>query len=236
MTVRDIITRAFRLLGVTAAGEQPAADEAQDALDTLNDMIDAWKLERLMVFAILPQRFNLVAGKKSYTMGPGGDFDTSRPVRIDKVQLLYTTNQPLPITLPIEILNLDQYQAIVVPDTGSTIPLQVYPDEAFPLRTLSFYPVPQLDQQIDIFTWGLIDGFPDINQTVSLPPGYARALRSNLALEIAAEYGKQVPATVAAMALDAKAGIKSNNIQPLYLGCDAALVTNSSLFNWRTGQ
>lgn len=236
MTVRDVISGAFRLLGVLAAGENPQADETQDALASLNDMIEAWKIERLMVFAILSQRFNLVAGKKSYTLGPGGDFAAERPVRIDQVSLIYTVDSPQPLTLPIDIINLDQYQALVTPDVTSTIPLQVYPNEDYPLRTLSFYPVPSLNLPIDLFTWKLIDGFADVNQTISLPPGYARALRFNLALELADEYGKQVPVATAAIARDAKAAIKSANSPVLLMRCDDALVTHADLFNWRTGQ
>ena len=226
----------MRLLGVLAAGEQAQADEAQDALATLNDMIDAWKLERLMVYAILPQRFNLVASQKTYTMGPGGDFNTERPVRVDQVNLIYTADEPLPLTLPIDVLNLDQYQAIVVPDVTSTIPLKVYIGDNYPLRSVSFYPVPQIGYPVEIFAWKLIDGFPDINQTIDLPPGYARALRFNLALELADEYGKTPGAATVAKAAESKAGIKSANIEPLCLQCDPALVSKSGLFNWRTGE
>jgi hypothetical protein len=225
----------MRLLGVLAAGEQPAADEAQDALVTLNDMIDAWKLERLMVYAILPETFQLQAGKKSYTMGPGGDFDTARPVRIDKVNLQYTQTNPQPLSLPVHLLNLDQYQAIIVQDTSSTFPTQVYPNDDFPLRTLFFWPVPQIGFPVDVFTWKLINGFADINQTISLPPGYQRALRFNLALELAPEYGKQIPPGVAAIAEESRAVIKSNNIPRLYMRVDPALTAKSDLFNWRTG-
>jgi hypothetical protein len=236
VTVRDLIAGAFRLLGVLAAGENPQADETQDALASLNDMIEAWKLERLMVFAILPQRFNLVPGKKSYTLGPGGDFSAERPVRIDQVSLIYTLDSPFPLSLPIEIINLDQYQALVVPDVQSTIPQQVYPNDDYPLRTLSFYPVPTLNLAIDIFTWKLIDAFADVNQTISLPPGYARALRFNLALELADEYGKQVPVATAAIARDAKAAIKSANSPVLLMRCDDALTATGGTFDWRTGQ
>lgn len=234
MTVRDLIGGALRLLGVLAAGEQAQADEAQDALSSLNDLIDSWKLERLMVFAIQPQTFNLLGSKKIYTMGPGGDFDTERPVRIDKVNLIYTQTSPLPLTLDVEILNLDQYQALVVPDTTSMIPTKVYADDNYPLRSLLFFPVPQISFPVEIFTWKQIDGFPDINQVISLPPGYQRALRFNLALELAPEYGKSIPVEVAAAALDAKAAIKSNNIQPLYMQCDPALQAPGGVYNWLT--
>lgn len=235
MTVRDLITGSFRLLGVLASGEQPAASEMQDAFASLNSMLDSWKLERLMVYAILPQTFTLVAGKKTYTMGPGGDFDTDWPTRIEKIQLNYNTSG-VPINLPIDILNLDQYQQFTVPNTTSTIPQWMYPDDAYPLRSLSFYPVPSIVNTVDIFTWGLINSFATIDDDIVLPPGYERAMRSNLALEIAPEYGKMPSQVVAAMAQDSKAKIKSFNIKPLYMQVDNALTSRGGCFDWRTGQ
>jgi hypothetical protein len=44
MTVNDLIRRAMRSLGVLHTKEDPTADEAADALATLNDMLNAWRL------------------------------------------------------------------------------------------------------------------------------------------------------------------------------------------------
>ena len=49
-TPLDIITRAMKDIGAVAAGEVPTADEAQDGLDMLNDMIAQWSNENMMVF------------------------------------------------------------------------------------------------------------------------------------------------------------------------------------------
>lgn len=42
-TAHDIITRAFRALGVLAQGETASAQEANDALVSLNAMVAGWK-------------------------------------------------------------------------------------------------------------------------------------------------------------------------------------------------
>lgn len=47
MTVNDLIRRAMRSLGVLHTGENPSAAEAADALDTLNDLLNAWRNEGL---------------------------------------------------------------------------------------------------------------------------------------------------------------------------------------------
>lgn len=45
MTVNDLIRSALRALGVLHHAESPSADEAADALITLNGMLNAWRLE-----------------------------------------------------------------------------------------------------------------------------------------------------------------------------------------------
>lgn len=45
MTVNDLIRRAMRSIGVLHHNEEPSSDEAADALQTLNDMLNAWIYE-----------------------------------------------------------------------------------------------------------------------------------------------------------------------------------------------
>ena len=46
----DIISRALKDIGALEAGEVPTADAAQDAFDMLNDMLDQWSNEGMMVY------------------------------------------------------------------------------------------------------------------------------------------------------------------------------------------
>ena len=45
MTVNDLIRRSLRSIGVLNHAEEPTAEEASDALQTLNDMLNAWIYE-----------------------------------------------------------------------------------------------------------------------------------------------------------------------------------------------
>lgn len=239
MTVRDLIKASLRKLGILASGEEPSAAEAQDALTALNAMIASWRTSSLIAYAVLPETFAFVAGKKSYTMGPGGDWNTDRPIRVDKVQMTYTATSPQPLNLGIEIIDLDQYQNLVVPDTTSTIPQFVYVDDAFPLRTFYFYTVPQLVFPVQVFSWKSISQFPDINTTIALLDGYERALTFNLAMDLAPEYGAQAVAAaglIAQQAAEAKAAIMSlNNRTPLMTCDDAIVASDMGGFNYLTG-
>jgi hypothetical protein len=44
-TYRDLITSSLRSIGVLHSGETPSAEEANDSLDALNEMLNAWIYE-----------------------------------------------------------------------------------------------------------------------------------------------------------------------------------------------
>ena len=66
----DIISRALKDIGALEAGETPTPDAAQDAFDMLNDMIDQWSNENMMVFNVTEIIFPVVPGQVQYTIGP----------------------------------------------------------------------------------------------------------------------------------------------------------------------
>jgi hypothetical protein len=66
----DIISRALKDIGALEAGETPTPDAAQDALDMLNDLIDQWSNEDMMVYNTTEIIFPLIAGQIQYTIGP----------------------------------------------------------------------------------------------------------------------------------------------------------------------
>ena len=68
----DIISRALKDIGALEAGEVPTPEAAQDAFDMLNDMIDQWSNEDMMVFYKTEIIFPIVSGQTQYTIGPGG--------------------------------------------------------------------------------------------------------------------------------------------------------------------
>jgi hypothetical protein len=68
----DIISRALKDIGALEAGETPAPADAQDAFDMLNDMLDQWSNEQMMVYYKTEIIFTLTQGQTQYTIGPGG--------------------------------------------------------------------------------------------------------------------------------------------------------------------
>lgn len=73
----DIISRALKDIGALEAGEVPTPDAATDAFDMLNDMIDQWSNESMMIYNTTEFIFPVVAGQTQYTIGNGGDVGAS---------------------------------------------------------------------------------------------------------------------------------------------------------------
>jgi len=66
----DIISRALKDIGALEAGETPTPEAAQDAFDMLNDILDQWSNEDMMVYNVTEIIFPVIAGQTQYTIGP----------------------------------------------------------------------------------------------------------------------------------------------------------------------
>jgi len=242
VTANDLIARALRLINVLASGEIPQANEAQDALNTLNNMLDSWSTQRMQIFTVTRtavdvngQPFNLVAGKQAYTMGLGGDFNIVRPPYIQRVGIINQPASAQPLELPLEYLTAEEWGAIPVKNIQSALPLRVWDDRGFPFRTLSYWCVPNVQVQTVFYLWQALAAFPDLVTDVTFPPGYAKAIAFNLAVDLSPEYGAPVPPVVAQQALESLAAIQLLNPQDVTLRCDPAVITPSAeVFNWIT--
>ena len=73
----DIISRALKDIGALEAGETPTPDAAQDAFDMLNDLVDQWSNEDMMVSYKSEIVFPVVQGQTQYTIGPTGSINSS---------------------------------------------------------------------------------------------------------------------------------------------------------------
>jgi len=66
----EIISRALKDIGALEAGETPTPDAAADAFDMLNDLVDQWSNENMMVFNVTEIIFPVIAGQVQYSLGP----------------------------------------------------------------------------------------------------------------------------------------------------------------------
>ena len=211
--VSDLISRALNLAGRLGPGRTAGASEKASAFLRLNEMLDAWAAERLMIYKIVPATHVLVAAQQVYTIGPGAaDFNLPRPMRIDEASIIYCS-----IRYPLELLTPAGWSAVRDSDIAETaltgvIPRKMWNDQASPISNLYLWPIPSTNNTLlETFTWEPITQFGATSDTVTLPPAYLEALRFNLAVSFAAEIGKGVAPQVAAQAAESKRNIQISN-------------------------
>jgi hypothetical protein len=220
-TAIDIIKRSFRSINVIGGSEDLTADMAQTGLDLLNAMLESWSNESLIVYQSTLLNFPLVAGQSNYTIGTGGNFNTTRPTTIDSGYIRWNT-----IDYPLSLINTDQYDGIPLKTSPNQISYALYVDAGFPLTTLKLFPTPN-DATAQIFLEAKVPfmGFTSLTDPINMPPGYERALDRNLAIEIAPQYGVEPKLIIKMMASNAKKWLKRTNFQPLILELPDALPT-----------
>ncbi len=236
MTARSLIARAFRLLGVLAAGETPAAQEETDAFEALNAFVGILATQRLSIPVEERHVYPLTSGIGTYTLGPGGDFDQARPVTIPRASVIVNSTSDQPLELGIEVLDTQQFQSLPVKNVQSAIPLCVYPDYAFPLMNVTFWPVPNVvTLEAVLYTPTALVNFANLTATYVAPPGYEEMFAYNLALRLAAEYGRPVDPDVRKFAMDGLALVKKANIRMVELTLPAEILARSTgKYNWRS--
>jgi hypothetical protein len=300
----DLITGALRNINALEAGETPNANDAQDSLQVLNDLLECWSIEKLLVFASTENVVVFVPGQYQYTIGnpiagtvtgtlvsgsptisgvtvpanltvgaaltdvqlaipsspitkvlsfnsgagtitmsanalfnvstpelitytQPGDFaydqvtgnSIQRPVRITNAYTRITTNAnqlqyAVSLDYQIRIQTRDKYTAIGLKSLPLPWPTDMYYDPTYPLGTLFFYGSPSMAGQLHLWTDQVLSDFQTLTQPINLPQGYARAIKTNLALELCAEYGKSASPTLVVRAREAKQLIKSLNAIP----------------------
>jgi hypothetical protein len=227
MTAREIIASSLRLIGVLAAGETATANEASDALNSLNQMLAVWSNENLAVYQKVREEFTLAPSTSAYTWGASGTFNSSRPIEVISA-MLETGSQEM----PLKILTTKEYAEIILKDL-SGVPEAVYFDGAYPLLGVSLYPVPSAADRAVFYSLKPFSTLT-LSTELSYPPGYEKAIRYNLALDLAPEYGRQPDALIMQQAMDAKAEIKRKNLQTPKLKMD--LPTSRNTFNFEAGE
>ena len=110
----DIISRALKDIGALEAGETPTSDAATDAFDMLNDLVDQWSNEDMMVFYKSEIVFPITAGQTQYTIGPTGNINASFVGSISGTTLTVTS-------INSGAINLGQYLSGSGITTGTKI-------------------------------------------------------------------------------------------------------------------
>jgi len=243
MTALDLIRSALVMTGALAQGESPSAADAQDAFTRLNRMVSGWANQRLTIFVTERNVHTLVGSQQTYTIGPGGDFDQTRPLFLSYAGLVLTNTNP-DTEIPLDIWTTKDWWLQSVKAQTSTQPTAVYYETAYPrtgadagLGNIIVWPVPTQVNDIALYTPTQLGEFANLSTDYSFPPGYEDALEYNLAVRlIQAGFGlRSTLSDVQPMAKETLAIVKRANIQPVTASIDPALWPMRPGFNWRVG-
>lgn len=207
-TARDIITSSLRKLGVVASGETPAAEELQDGLSALQRMLDSWSAGDLLPFPETQETFTLTPGKAEYTFGPGGDFDSVRPMDIVGISVIPSGSLEIPLTK----LKFDQWRLIALKTVSATFPTEFYFRLAWPKATAFFFPTPTEAKQIIVYSQKPFAAVTSLTSDIDFPPGFEEAIVYNLCLALADEFGQAVTPLIAQKAATLLDTIRTANL------------------------
>lgn len=247
----ELATKSLRTIGAVGQGVPVSDNDIQVAFEACQDMFDAWAAIRVTIYQTLKKVFPLVANQGGpdtpYTVGLGGDFNIQRPTWIPEANLFVQTTNP-GFRIPLAILTPDQYARISIQSLSSALAQALYFDGKFDtsgpdvgLGQIFLYPVPNGQQpcSLELYLPTPMQGFADMATTdYTFPPGYAEALRYQLAKRLASEFQRPLSAETADLCVSTWAVIERNNVPVPVMRSDWGVPganQYTGLFNWRTG-
>lgn len=211
-TANDMIKAGMQHAGILGLRDDLDAANADYGLKVLNSMLDSWRLDKLMVYHLKQEEFTLVVNQRSYTIGTGGDFNTDRPIDIVEPCFVREGNYDY----PIKIIQKNAYGKLTAKsNVTSNLPRFLFYDKSYPLGKIFLYPAPSAANTLFINSPQTLQSFANKNVDLALPPGYQEAIEYNLAPRFAAKKGFAINVEIKQIAIDSKAAIKTNNIEPV---------------------
>lgn len=204
MKARELVKRALVTAGIVGKNESVSAEDITDGLASLNELIGSWSNESLLIFARESEVFTLTANKADYTIGTGADFDTVRPIFITSafVRLTGGSND-----FNLGIMSASDFDTSITDKESLGTPEFLGYNNAFPVGGIRIWRVPSTTYELHMISEKPLEKFT-LDTNISLPEGWERALRYNLALEMASEYGQDVLPAVVRIADESKGNIK----------------------------
>ena len=216
MTVSQLITAALQDLRVLQVGETASANDAAFGLDRLNDWIDGLATEGLTVYSRARTVWT-ISSATSYTIGTGATINCARPtgpLAIDNIGFQDTSVSPTMEYNLGPVLTEDAYDGIAQKDLTSVFPQTAYYNPTYNsgFGLIRLWPIPTSSTLQGVsYTLVPVSEFAAITDTVALPPGYRRFLRTNLAKELASAFDSPLTPDIQQAAMESEADVKRAN-------------------------
>jgi hypothetical protein len=231
-TAQDIITDALSLLSVVDPNTPALAADLALGLTKLNDMVDSWSNESLACYAVLEQSGTLVPGQSSYTIGPGGNFNMTRPLRINGGPGTAYTQDVNGNNYGIEVVDRVRWNQIG--NRSSTVtsnfPDTLFYDNQYPLGIINIDPTPNIAITMYWDSYLQLTEFANLATAMSLPPGYKQALGTNLAILLKPYYiDAPIDPVLVQLAMESKGNVKRANKRNTVSVYDSEIVSRAAV-------
>jgi len=236
-TANTIAKGALELLGVIDPEDTPSPAMLAGAFRRLNLMIGQWSLQNLTIPVVAREVFPIVSGKGSttnpYTVGPGGDLNTTRPKSLEGVGLILA---PVASASAVEIVRAqltdDMYQFLAIKDLPNALFTNAYYNATYAggLGSLYLWPVPNSTvNSLAIYRLQQLAPFTSPTAAYDFPEGADEAVEYNLAKRLLDVYSvdAQRKQNVLDMAKSTLMIYKRSNTELVDIPCDPMFTPNS---------
>lgn len=235
-TIGDVMNMSYRLAhALKNPGQGISASEEKEGLMLFNSMINGWRTERLMVVYFIRTIVPYVANQESYGVGPGQDWNVTKPSKILRAGFIIGNDSAAEIPMDI-VLNYEQWSAFTVKHVRDNVPLALYYQNSYPYGTARLWPVPSADGTMAIYTPQWLSEVLTADDPLITPDGYRDMMIYGLAVRIHQLYpDKAWDPSVANDADFYKQKVKSNQFTPVFIGADAATLGEDYGSRWVGG-
>jgi hypothetical protein len=199
--VSDVLNYALMHIGALAPEETPNANDQALALFWANLELDQLSAKKLSPLGLATNSFALT-GAASYSYGPAETWNAPRPIKIKSASVTAANG----VQKECKISTAEEYRAI--PDltrTGIYVEAAFW-DMGYPTGNVYVTPMAAAGNMI-LETYQAIVDFVNLTDTVTLAPGFAKALIVRLALTLCFPFGRPVPEGLPDAAMEALADI-----------------------------
>lgn len=218
-TAQTLIKAALRCINAIATGETPTAAELDDGLEALQIMLRQWSGENVMIY-YQDQDTLTMDGSTYYTVGSGGDLNVTWPAEI--IGAVVDSERVM------KIIDGDRYRRLALSSLTHDADYIWYNPE-YPLGKL--YPWPTGGSSMVIDSLKPLSEPSAITSTISFPPPYDAAIKWNLAVELAPEYGKEASMTVLRKAERSYSLVQTKNFASQIAASPIELIRLDGIYN-----
>jgi hypothetical protein len=193
-TATTIIAASFDKIGIAT----PTSAQNTSALTSLNNMISLMGADFMPPY-ITRYSHALTIADAEYTIGSGGNFDTTRPLKIETAFLRDSSSYDH----YLKIISSKDYNRLYNKSLTAA-PEYLYYQPEYSLGKIILDSAPEQAYDLHLDMWVNFTEFAALDTAFSLPNEYKAFLVYNLAISLAEDWDRNVSKTLYAMAQESK--------------------------------